>query len=104
MLDEYFGISSCNYEPFVSEDKKENIINKEDLGQYKVVMNFAIFQHIRSRKDLDEVNAYVSEDGCLIIQMVNCENIPVDPDWFYYRPPVHCALTPNKSMDILMEQ
>ncbi|MBL4706050.1 MAG: hypothetical protein JKY54_16105, partial [Flavobacteriales bacterium] len=46
----------------------------------------------------------VSEDGCLMIHTVICENIPKNPDWFYFGPPVHCAFHTNKSMEILMEK
>jgi hypothetical protein len=35
---------------------------------------------------------------------VVCENIPDDPNWFYFKPPVHSAFHTNKSMGILMEQ
>jgi hypothetical protein len=104
LLSKYFDIPSLIYEPYMHRKEDPRFITREELGQYDIVFNSAMFEHIRSRSDLDEVNCAVASDGALIIHSVICENIPADPDWFYYRPPVHCAFHTNKSMGILMEQ
>jgi hypothetical protein len=80
-------------------------LNSEVLPTCRdLVVNSAMFEHVRSRKDLDDVNACVSSDGALLIHTVVVENVPTDPNWFYFIPPVHCAFHTNKSMAILMEQ
>jgi len=104
LLSKYFDIPSLIYEPYMHRKEDPRFITREELGRYDIVFNSAMFEHIRSRSDLDEVNRVVATDGALIIHSVICENIPADPDWFYYRPPVHCAFHTNKSMEILMEQ
>jgi hypothetical protein len=37
------------------------------------------------------------------LHTVVCENIPLDPTWFYLLP-VHCAFHTNRSMEILLQQ
>lgn len=104
ILLKYFAIPSLIYEPYMHKAEDPRFIKREELGQYDIVFNSAMFEHIRSRSDLDEVNRVVPIDGALIIHSVICENIPADPDWFYFSPPVHCAFHTNKSMDLLMKQ
>lgn len=72
--------------------------------KYDFVVNSAMFEHVRSRQDLDDVRACVSPDGALLVHTVVVENVPTDPNWFYFISPVHCAFHTNKSMAILMEQ
>lgn len=102
ILEKYYNIFSLIYDPFVNSPGKK-YVKKEELGKYKTVLNSAMFEHIRNRNDLDNVNRLVDEDGSLIIHTVICENIPKDGNWFYINP-VHCAFHTNKSMDILMNQ
>lgn len=63
-----------------------------------------MFEHVINRRDLDEVNNLVSEDGGLFIHTVVVDSIPKDPNWFYIDVPVHTAVHTNRSMAILMEQ
>jgi len=104
LLTAYFKIPSLIFEPYMHDSSDSRYITRKEMDQFKVVFNSAMFEHVRSRADLDEVNAVVDPDGCLMIHSVICENIPSDTNWFYYRPPVHCAFHTNKSMEILMEQ
>jgi len=104
LLSKYFNLHLPIYDPYVTNGDTNRYIKKDHLEQYKTVLNSAMFEHILNRDDLNNVNNLVDKDGCLIIHTVICENIPLDPNWFYMRPPVHTAFHTNKSMEILMNQ
>lgn len=104
ILLKYFSINLKIYDPFIQKDDLGIYLEKSQLKKFSVVVNSAIFEHIRERETLEEINACVASNGCMILHTVVCENIPKDPNWFYLRPPVHCAFHTNKSMEILMEQ
>jgi 2-polyprenyl-3-methyl-5-hydroxy-6-metoxy-1,4-benzoquinol methylase len=102
ILHKYFSIEALLYDPFVTNIAKRYIKNG-DLKKYSIVLNSAMFEHIRNRKDIDAINNLVEDSGCFILHTVVCENIPKDSSWFYLLP-VHCAFHTNKSMSILMKQ
>ena len=104
ILEKYFQISLPIFDPYIQDGDNSRYIGKENLRTYKTVVNSAMFEHVLSRDDLDQVNGLVKSDGCLILHTVVCETVPKDPDWFYLRPPVHTAFHTNKSMAILMDQ
>jgi len=104
ILTRYFRITLPVYDPYVQKTEKNIYIPKEKLSKYKTVVNSAMFEHITTRKSLEEINDCVDNDGCMILHTVICENVPKDTDWFYLRSPVHCAFHTNKSMEILMKQ
>jgi hypothetical protein len=99
VLKKYYLIDSINYEPFA----RNNLLSYENIGGYKIVLNSAMFEHIRKRDDIEKINNLVAGDGVFILHTVVCENIPRDANWFYLLP-VHCAFHTNKSMNILMDQ
>jgi len=102
ILLDYFNIKLPIYDKYVTQNKDNRYIDK--LGKYNTVINSAMFEHILNKKDLDEVNNLVKDDGCLVVHTVVCENIPKDNSWFYLESPVHTAFHTNKSMSILMKQ
>ncbi len=105
ILKKYYNDTLPIYDPFVSDNTGSNVyVETLNSAKYKTVINSAMFEHVRTRDDLDSVNALVDFDGCLILHTVICENIPKDPEWFYLRPPVHTAFHTNKSMNVLMKQ
>ena len=105
ILNKYFSIDLPVYDPFVQNNDRNIYIQKSSLRKYNTIINSALFEHVTSRKPLDEINNLVNDDGCMIIHTVIAENIPNNEDWFYIRRiPVHCAFHTNRSMEILMEQ
>ena len=79
-------------------------LTMEELKQpFSVVINTAVFEHIRERTVLDEIANLVAEDGVLALHTLVCETIPKDPAWFYLLP-VHCTMFTNDSMQRLFEQ
>jgi 2-polyprenyl-3-methyl-5-hydroxy-6-metoxy-1,4-benzoquinol methylase len=103
VLSKYFGIVINNYDEYMKPHQNYLSRNKIAEVKFKTVINSAVFEHVTHRRVLDEIDSHVSDDGCLIFHTVVCEEIPLDPDWFYLLP-VHCAFHTNKSMDILMKQ
>ena len=104
ILNKYCKIQLPIYDPHVKNKAVDKYVEKSELSTYKTVINSAMFEHVISRKNLDDINNLCDLDGALIIHTVICENIPKDPNWFYLAPPVHTAFHTNKSMGILMKQ
>jgi hypothetical protein len=106
ILFSYYDISIPIYDPYMRDDGDgdASVTYINDLRKCRTVYNSAYFEHIKSRDDLDIVNDSVDNEGSMMIHTVVCENIPDDPNWFYFKPPVHSAFHTNKSMGILMEQ
>ena len=104
IADKYFNISLPIYDPYMSDDNGRTYISKENLKNYKTVINSALFEHITSREDLDQINNLVDQNGCMIVHTVIADRVPKNDNWFYIKIPVHCTFHTNKSMDILMRQ
>jgi hypothetical protein len=102
-LDRHFGIRLNNFDQYMKPRlfslERENLLR----GEYQVVVNTAVFEHVRSRKTLDEIESYVAPHGCLCVHTLVRGDIPADPDWMYLLP-VHCAFHTNTSMNNLMRQ
>lgn len=105
LLNKYYNIRFPVYDPFVTSDN-ESVLYLDDIKgeEFDTVFNSAMFEHVRCRDELDQVNALIKPDGALLIHTVVTENVPKNPDWFYLEPPVHSAFHTNKSMGILMKQ
>ena len=103
LLRDYFGIELLTYDKYFTA--KINPISEEMLKkrEFDLVVNTAVFEHIRNRSTLDEIESYVSTTGCFAIHVLVPAEIPKDPNWMYLLP-VHCAFHTNRSMQILMEQ
>ncbi len=104
LLGNLFNIDLPIYDPYVKGGDVTRYVKNPHPRTYSTVINSAYFEHVLNRAELDAINDYVCDDGCLIVHTVVCENIPRDPTWFYLAPPVHTAFHTNKSMDILMKQ
>jgi hypothetical protein len=71
--------------------------------EFDFVISTSVFEHLRNRRDLDEVDSLVSDSGVMGLHTLVREHVPNDPDWFYLLP-VHCAFFSNKSMATLFQQ
>ena len=80
-----------------------NPLTESDLHKhgYSLVANTAVFEHVRSRETLNEIESYISKDGCFAVHTLVRGEIPKDPNWMYLLP-VHCAFHTNRSMQHLM--
>jgi len=104
VLRKYFGLELLVFDPYVMDENEGFYLGRQDLGSFDLVLNSALFEHLRFRDQFDELNSLVSRTGCLAIHTLVCESIPQDENWFYFEPPVHCSFHTNKSMQILMDQ
>jgi hypothetical protein len=102
LLKDYFDIKLLTYDKYFTP--QINAINEDILipRTFDLVMNTAVFEHVRDRNTLDEIESYVSGTGCFAIHTLIPESVPKDPDWMYLLP-VHCAFHTNRSMQILMD-
>ena len=102
-LNEHFGVRLDNFDKYI--EPKLFPVRQSDLIErgYSLVTNTAVFEHVRNRDTLDEIESYVSRDGCLGVHTLVRGEIPADPNWMYLLP-VHCAFHTNRSMEVLMRQ
>jgi len=102
-LHEHFGLRLANFDKYIEPGLF--LLRQSELVErgYTLVTNTAVFEHVRDRKTLDEIESYVSPDGCLGVHTLVRGEIPADPDWMYLLP-VHCAFHTNRSMNMLMCQ
>ena len=103
LLKEWFNIELLAYDAYCTP--KVNVIDGQDLlpGAFNLVVNTAVFEHIRRRATLDRVESYVHPGGCFAVHTLVREEIPKDPGWMYLLP-VHCAFFTNRAMQLLMDQ
>lgn len=103
LLKEYFDLQLLTYDKYFTPQVNE--VPAGDLlpRAFDLVVNTAVFEHVRSRDTLDEIESYVGKGGCFAIHTLIPEVVPKDPDWMYLLP-VHCAFHTNRSMGILMQQ
>jgi hypothetical protein len=71
-------------------------------GAFEFVITTSVFEHLRTRAQMDEIAGLVAPDGVMGLHTMVAEEIPANPDWFYYLP-VHCAFFTNASMQRLFE-
>lgn len=72
-------------------------------ARFNFVVTTSVFEHLRKRESLDEINSFVARGGVMGLHTLVAEEIPASPEWFYLLP-VHCAFYTNKSMQLLFEQ
>ena len=96
------GLSTLKFDRYMFHE--EGYLTEDELGGgYSLVINTAVFEHVRERAVLDEIAGLVADNGVLALHVLVCESIPKDPNWFYLLP-VHCTMFTNRSMQILFEQ
>ena len=102
LLKKYFDLRLMTYDKYFLPHV--NVIDKNDLQSrsFDLVVNTAVFEHVRDRGTLDEIESYVASAGCFAIHTLVPEHVPKNPDWMYLLP-VHCAFHTNKSMQVLMD-
>ncbi|MDD5157881.1 methyltransferase domain-containing protein [Sulfurimonas sp.] len=102
LLKKMFSIKLMTYDKYFTP--KINLIDVRAMTarSFDLVVNTAVFEHVRDRDTLNEIESYVNASGCFAIHTLIPEAIPKNPEWMYLLP-VHCAFHTNKSMQILMD-
>jgi hypothetical protein len=102
-LQQHFDLVLHSFDKFIRPSSFP--VTQQDIVKrgYTLVTNTAMFEHVRSRDTLDEIESYVANDGCFAIHTLVRGDIPADTQWMYFLP-VHCAFFTNKSMSLLMQQ
>lgn len=104
LLRDYFDLRLATYDKYFTPDVNAIEASTIQTRHYELVLNTAVFEHVRDRETLDEIESYVKPiSGCLAIHTLVPENVPRDPNWMYLLP-VHCAFHTNRSMHILMNE
>jgi hypothetical protein len=94
------NLTLLNYDRYLPSPEPQG---EPTPGAYDFVITTSVFEHIRTRPDLDAIQALVSPDGVMGVHTLVSEKVPADPDWFYLLP-VHCSFFSNKSMELLFRQ
>ena len=103
ILQSYFSHNILIYDEYITANDEFQVKNLLS-NKYDTVINTAMFEHVVDRASLDRVAELVKKDGVFVIHTFVSETIPMDPEWFYLEPIVHCAFFTNKSMSLLMDQ
>lgn len=103
-LADKYGLTLMNFDQYIKPPI--NALEAVDIrpGAFNLVVSSALFEHVRSRDTLDQIEACVArDDGVLAVHTLVRGEIPCDSNWMYLLP-VHCAFHTNRSMQILMGQ
>lgn len=103
LLQRYFDTTLLTYDKYFTPEI--NALTEAQLKPraHDLVLNTAVFEHVRNRETLDEIESYVAPTGAFAIHTLVPEKVPQDPNWMYLLP-VHCAFHTNRSMQLLMDQ
>jgi len=96
------GVPVLKFDRYMGDD---SYLTEEQLAatRYEVVLNTAVFEHLRRRPQLDEIAGLIAPGGVFALHVLVREEIPPDPDWFYLHA-AHCSFFTNRSMQILFDQ
>jgi len=99
-----YGRNLLNYDKYMG--KENSYLKNEDMipRTFDFVITTSVFEHFTKKKHFAAVESLVGKTGVFGIHTVVCEEIPQDPQWFYYTPIVHCSFFTNKAMSILFNQ
>ncbi|WP_290641622.1 methyltransferase domain-containing protein [Aquabacterium sp.] len=104
LLRDYFDLRLDTYDKYFTPEVNAVTASALKPCGHQLVLNTAVFEHVRDRATLNEIESYVKPDsGCLAVHTLVPENVPANPDWMYLLP-VHCAFHTNRSMQLLMDQ
>jgi hypothetical protein len=102
LLDDQYGVRLDTYDRYFTPLSHPIDAARLRARGFDLVLNTAVFEHVRDRKTLDEIESYVKATGCFAIHTLVPETVPKDPQWMYLLP-VHCAFHTNRSMQVLMD-
>jgi len=98
-----YKISIYNFDKYIRPSLNQIFETELKSRNYKLVICNAVFEHVYNRESLDEIESFVSENGCFGIHTLIPESVPNDAEWMYLLP-VHCSFHTNNSMNILIKQ
>ena len=90
----HYGLGIENYDAYLASHPKPQ------ERKYGMVMCSGVFEHVRSRETLDEIEMCVAPKGCFGIHTMIFDTGPTEP--FPYALPVHCAFFTWRSIKLLM--
>jgi hypothetical protein len=95
-------LTLINYDRFLPSPEPK-LKGEPAAGAFDFVITTSVFEHLRTRADLEAIQSLVSSHGVMGVHTLISEKVPADPKWFYLLP-VHCSFFSNKSMEILFRQ
>lgn len=98
------GLSVFKYDRYM--EPRGDMLSDAEIERrrpFDAVITTSVFEHLRGRRELEDIHGLLSPDGVFILHTWVAETVPLDPGWFYLLP-VHCAFYSNRSMDILFRE
>lgn len=86
-----YGRNLLNYDKYMG--KENSYLKNEDMipRTFDFVITTSVFEHFTKKKHFAAVESLVGKTGVFGIHTVVCEEIPQDPQWFYYTPIAYSA-------------
>lgn len=97
------GYPVSKYDKYMYSEHSDYIAETELKTPFNLVINTAVFEHVRHRSTLDEILKPLSDDGAFALHVWVAEDVPINDSWFYLLP-VHCSFYTNQSMKILFKE
>lgn len=107
MLQDMGCLNIVGYEPFMNNTvhPEVTLIKDKELqpGRFDCVISTSFLEHVRDLNVIDRMCELVSPNGAFIFHTYVGEEIPDDPDWFYFLP-THCSFYTDRAMSIIFER
>lgn len=98
------GVSVYSYDRFMNAVVNPWRAPALPERHFSIVCATAVFEHLRNREELDEIESLVANDDGILAFHISCPDIiPRSVDWAFLLP-VHCAFHTSYSMRMLMKQ
>jgi len=94
-------LPTLKYDPYMQGEGYVTALDARPV--YDLVINTAVFEHVRSRRSLDKIASLVASDGVLAVHTLVLGYIRKNPTWPYLLP-VHCTFFTNDAMQRLFEE
>ncbi|WP_026523444.1 methyltransferase domain-containing protein [Butyrivibrio sp. MB2005] len=92
------------YDKYLDLDRPDYLTDAEmSATKFDLVLSSAVLEHLRGKGELLEVLSFLNEDGIFAFHTLICEEVPHDPEWFYYLS-THCTFYSNEAMSRLYNE
>lgn len=89
-----------NYDRYMGLGNENGYYHEEDIipHTFDVVISCSMLEHLIGFDEVDSFFSLVRSDGVICLHSLICEEVQLDPEWFYISPRVHCTIWTNNAM------
>lgn len=101
VLDDYLV---GKYDKYMCPEGTDDYYSEDDVapGTFDLVVSCSVFEHLKGMRDVDSILSLVKENGIVATHVLVCEEVPLDPEW-YYLLLTHCTIWTNNAMSRLYD-